>query len=146
MTIPYVRGSDTSRAAAESMVENRLNELQRHVLAFLRSRGARGASDEEMQEALGMAASTQRPRRVELMRKGLVVASGTTSMTRSGRQAEVWLAAEPGSVVDASDDTRAPTKAQIAKAVAAMRAAWRAGVAMDDDVIAVMRWLAKKSA
>lgn len=50
MTIPYVRGSDTSRAAAESMAENRLNELQRHVLAFLRSRGARGASDEEMRD------------------------------------------------------------------------------------------------
>ena len=41
---------------------------------------------------------------------------------------------------------REPAKAQIAKAVAAMRIAYTRGVSMDDDVIAVMRWLAKKSA
>jgi len=49
-----------------------------------------GATDEEIQTWLGMNPSTQRPRRVELVKKGLVVDSGKTRQTRSGRKATVW--------------------------------------------------------
>lgn len=88
---PSVRGSVTSAAAADSLDGTALNALQRRVLEFLRSR-PEGATDEEMQRGLGMNPSTQRPRRIELARRGLVVEAGTRR-TSSGRSASVWRVA-----------------------------------------------------
>jgi hypothetical protein len=51
-----------------------------------------GATDEQMQEALDMNPSTQRPRRIELVSMGLVEDSGETRTTRSGSTATVWKA------------------------------------------------------
>ena len=85
---PSVRGSVTSAAAADSLNGTALNALQRRVLEFLRTR-PEGATDEEMQRGLGMNPSTQRPRRIELARRGLVVEAGTRR-TSSGRSASVW--------------------------------------------------------
>ena len=86
---PSVNGSATSAAAADSLTPATLNAMQRRVYEFLLERGAAGATDEEMQNGLPMPASTQRPRRVELARKGLIVESGTRR-TASGRMAVVW--------------------------------------------------------
>jgi hypothetical protein len=69
--------------------------MQRRVYEFLKWRGATGATDEEMQHEIPMPASTQRPRRVELARKGLIVESGTRRTT-SGRMAAVWKATIEG--------------------------------------------------
>lgn len=88
---PSVRGSVTSAAAADSLDSAALNALQRRVLEFLRAR-PEGATDEEMQRGLGMNPSTQRPRRIELARRGLVVEAGTRR-TASGRNASVWRVA-----------------------------------------------------
>lgn len=88
---PSVRGSVTSAAAADSLDGATLNALQRRVLEFLRAR-PEGATDEEMQRGLGMNPSTQRPRRIELARRGLVVEAGTRR-TASGRNASVWRCA-----------------------------------------------------
>jgi hypothetical protein len=86
---PSVNGSATSAAAADSLAPATLNAMQRRVYEFLLTRGAAGATDEEMQNGLPMPASTQRPRRVELARKGLIVDSGTRRTT-SGRMATIW--------------------------------------------------------
>jgi transcription initiation factor IIE alpha subunit len=76
-------------AAADSLDSESLNSLQRSVLAFLRERGAHGATDEEIAAGLEMNPSTQRPRRIELVRRGLVVEAGTRK-TKSGRFATAW--------------------------------------------------------
>lgn len=55
--------------------------------------GERGVTDEEAQWQLGMSANTQRPRRNELMRAGLIKDSGRTRQTRSGARATVWVKA-----------------------------------------------------
>lgn len=89
---PAVRGSVTSAQAADSLGPATLNAMQRRVYEFLRTCGAFGATDEEMQLALGMNPSTQRPRRIELVRRGLVVEDGTRR-TASGRNASVWRVA-----------------------------------------------------
>jgi len=89
---PSVRGSATSAAAADSIGPKTLNALQAKVLRFLETCGAFGATDEEMQLALGMNPSTQRPRRIELARRGLVVTCGTRR-TASKRNASVWRVA-----------------------------------------------------
>lgn len=64
--------------------------VREQVLEWIRSQGAKGSTDEECQLALNMNPSTQRPRRVELWRSGLIVGNGTRP-TRSGRSAAVWV-------------------------------------------------------
>lgn len=85
---PAVNGSVTSAMAADSLEPKALNAMQRRVLELLRENAA-GMTDEEQQHALAMNPSTQRPRRIELVRRGLVVEAGTRR-TSSGRMAVVW--------------------------------------------------------
>ncbi len=89
-TAPSQRHSPTSVAAAID-IGPALNDLQIRLLAFLRERGDEGATDEEGVEALGWSPSTYRPRRVELVAKGLVRDRGTQRKCRSGRNAAVWV-------------------------------------------------------
>ena len=88
---PSVRDSRTSARAADS-IRGAANALRQRVLDYLRERPMSGGTDEEMQVVLDMNPSTQRPRRGELVALGLVVDSGRTRPTRSGRQATVWVA------------------------------------------------------
>ena len=85
---PAVPGSATSAMAAESLGPATLNAMQRRVLKLLRE-NRQGLTDEEQQAALAMNPSTQRPRRVELVQRGLVVEYGKRK-TRSGHMAVVW--------------------------------------------------------
>ncbi|NDC96009.1 hypothetical protein EB077_11945 [bacterium] len=87
---PAVGGSRTSVEAADSLDGDTLNAMQRRVLALLQATPG-GLTDEEMQTRLGMNPSTQRPRRIELARRGLVVTCGVRK-TSSGRNADVWKA------------------------------------------------------
>ena len=88
---PSVNGSITSARAADSLGPATLNAMQRMVLELLAATPG-GLTDEEMQRRLGMNPSTQRPRRIELARRGLVVECGTRK-TASGRMAVVWRVA-----------------------------------------------------
>jgi hypothetical protein len=91
MRAPAVNGSLTSAQAADSLGPQTLNAMQRRVLAVLEA-NPQGLTDEEMQTRLGMNPSTQRPRRIELARRGLVVTCGIRR-TVSGRNADVWRVA-----------------------------------------------------
>jgi hypothetical protein len=84
---PSQRHSATSMAAARA-IEVRITRLHMAVIRHLRSCG--GATDEEMQADIPMAANTQRPRRRELELWGVIVDSGAVRMTRSRRLAVVW--------------------------------------------------------
>ena len=86
---PAQRHSPTSVAAAASLDACTLNALQRRVLEYLKANGP--STDEEIANGLGMNPSTERPRRIELQRRGLVVEAGARK-TASGRQAVVWQA------------------------------------------------------
>ena len=66
-------------------------ELDARILAQLVGCGASGSTDEEMQFALSVPGNSQRPRRVELVRKGIVRDSGQTRPTRAGGKATVWI-------------------------------------------------------
>ena len=85
---PAVAGSATSAMAADSLGPATLNAMQRRVLELL-LQNPHGLTDEEQQAALAMNPSTQRPRRIELVQRGLVVEDGTRK-ARSGRMAVVW--------------------------------------------------------
>lgn len=95
---PFVAGSDTSEAAARAVTEP--SRLRAQVLDFLKKRGVRGATDEEIQAALAMPANTERPRRRELVLGKSVIDSGQRRRTMAGRSAVVWaVAAQPESGV-----------------------------------------------
>lgn len=89
---PYQRHSQTSRNAASS-AEPTAGTKRAQALAYLRSQGAVGATDEEMQAHIPMNPNTQRPRRVELVMAGLVKDSGRCRRTQGGDLAVVWVAA-----------------------------------------------------
>lgn len=78
----------TSEAAAGA-IAGVADHLKCVVLNFLKL-SFDGATDEEMQIALKMPGNTQRPRRIKLVELGLVVDSGSTRQTQSGRAAVVW--------------------------------------------------------
>lgn len=83
--------SDTSVAAAQS-VRGKTEALRRRVLACLMANGP--LTDEQIQRFSELPASTERPRRVELVRDGRVRDSGERRATASGRSAVVWMASE----------------------------------------------------
>ena len=89
--LPFVTGSDTSKAAAVEHVKHFGRQQKRLFLWSLTQR--QGWADEQAQNALGMNPSSQRPRRVELVQAGLVKDSGQRRATSSGRTAVVWVAA-----------------------------------------------------
>jgi hypothetical protein len=86
---PAQKHSDTS-VEAGARIDSQLNRLQRQVLNYLQKQGETGATDEEMQQGLGMPPNTQRPRRRELQLNEVVHDSGARRLTRSGRRAVVW--------------------------------------------------------
>ena len=90
--VPYARGSDTSKAAAEA-TRPHAAEIRAVVFAYIRDQGERGTTDEEICAALGPdRRDSLRPRRVELRDSGHIRDSGQRRPTRSGRSAAVWVA------------------------------------------------------
>ena len=93
--IPFVKGSETSADAADSIVKPSAM-LRRRVLHHIIECGNRGATDEEIQIALDMAPNTQRPRRVELEKareiyKKFYGGKHVKRITKSGRKAGVYI-------------------------------------------------------
>jgi hypothetical protein len=87
-TPEHQKHSPTSKAAAEA-IKPKIGPMHTMIRNFLRVCGS--ATDEEMQRVLNIPANTQRPRRRELQVTGLIIDSGKTRATRSGRQAVVWV-------------------------------------------------------
>ncbi len=85
-TAPYQAHSGTSHEAAQKIVKS-IGPLHERILAFLEDNPS---TDEQIIDGTGLAASTARPRRIELVAAGRVVDSGQTARTRSGRSATVW--------------------------------------------------------
>ena len=104
-TIAFVRGSETSKQAAESM-KPFAGSLRERVYEALIERGNYGATDEELQTLLQLKnGSTARPRRVELEKIGAVYRTEMKRVTKSGRKAAVYCA-NPG--VDITKKTGRP--------------------------------------
>lgn len=87
---PAQAHSKTSVAAAEQ-IEPFTGTQRGRVLEFIRRCEECGATDEEIQIGLSMNPSTQRPRRVELVRMGFIRDSGKVRPTQAGRDAVVWI-------------------------------------------------------
>lgn len=92
--LKYVRGSETSKEAAIAAEPKALTQRRKvlNILRYHQRNFREGLTDHQMQELLHMNPSTQRPRRVELVKAGLVKDSGRFDITPSGRRAVVWVA------------------------------------------------------
>ena len=85
---PYQAHSQTSREAALSIVSE-LGTLQAEVLAYIRLNGP--VTDAEVISGLGRGANSIRPRRIELLKAGLIRPWGKV-MQPNGRRAQLWKA------------------------------------------------------
>ena len=81
--------SPTSREAARA-IEPVAKDMQAKVPELLRERGARGATDQQIQEKLGLSGHNARARRRKLVLQALVIDSGRRRKTPARRNAFVW--------------------------------------------------------
>jgi hypothetical protein len=88
---PAQAHSQTSQEAAEK-IRHRIGPLHARILDCLDKYPA-GKTDEQLMNALDLGGNTLRPRRRELQLMGLLTDSGRTALTRSGRNAVVWVKA-----------------------------------------------------
>lgn len=86
--LPPYQPTSTSIEAAKSM-KGKTASLRVRVLDALHQTPM---TDEQIAEALDLSPNTARPRRVELLQGGLIVAVGEAK-TKSGRKAVIWGAA-----------------------------------------------------
>ena len=86
--VPYVRGSDTSKAAADHM-RRHVETIRAAVLHFIQE-GA--ATCDEVEEGLTLSHQTASARLRDLVLMGKIKDSGARRPTRSGRAARVYVA------------------------------------------------------
>ncbi len=86
--VPYVRGSDTSRAAADS-IRPHVSHIEGEILAIMRALS--GCTCDEIEQETKLAHQTASARLKGLADKGLIKDSGARRKTRSGRAARVYV-------------------------------------------------------
>jgi hypothetical protein len=110
-SVPYVRGSITSQAAAESMRPYVSAQAQR-VLTRIRECGTYGATDDENELYLSIAHQAVSARRIDLEHDKLVLWNGQVRKTRSGRLAKVYVTPDflPPGYEPPAPETQVPGK------------------------------------
>lgn len=88
---PYVKGSDTSQAAAES-VEDTAVSLCTLILKYIKY-SADGMTCSDVEEQLLLRHQTASARLWDLRRRGHIVDSGKRRPSSSGRASTVWVLA-----------------------------------------------------
>lgn len=101
---PHKRGSETSKAAAGKMTTAATTQAAR-VYAFIVQRGLEGATDQEIQDGLGLTGDSERPRRRGLQKIGLINDSGKTRKSPAGRDSVVWISKEIAAPTDNKETT-----------------------------------------
>ena len=87
ISIPYAKGSATSKAAAER-IKGCAARQRSIVLGFIQAHP--GCTDEQISDGLQMAGNSCRPRRLELFRAGLIKILDEEGRTKAGRHATRW--------------------------------------------------------
>ena len=81
--------------AAKLKVEPRMGSINQKVYDYIKSRKYYGATDQEVEAALGLDGNTVRPSRGSLVKKGLVSDSGKTRQNQKGNDCIVWVVKDP---------------------------------------------------
>lgn len=88
---PYVRGSKTSKAAAD-YVKPKTPSMRERIYAYVLERGSEGATDWEIEKALNLKHQSASARRFELVGCGSLKLTEDTRPTESGCEAGVYVA------------------------------------------------------
>jgi len=89
--LPFAAGSATSLRAAERAEEDGLPKLQRaRLMVAYEIAGLEGITDQEAQHMTGLDGDSQRPRRQELQRMGLIEPAAKKRKTKAGNDAVAW--------------------------------------------------------
>lgn len=115
------------------------------VLSTIRSRGLRGATDDEIEIITGLAHASASARRNDLLYAGWIAPRGDRRPTRTGRSAKVWIIADATTLVGLKVQGRRkdrPSKALIRQAVKQMRE----GNMGSREVERLLQWLEGVSA
>jgi len=81
---------------ARRKIEPEIGTINRKVYEFIKARGLNGATDQEIETTLRLDGNTVRPSRGSLVKKGLVMDSGTTRKNIKGNECIVWRSSEEG--------------------------------------------------
>lgn len=92
-TPPHVRGSETSKEAAES-IKPKAAILRARCLSVVEASGINGATCDEVEAATGLLHQSASARVRELVQMGAIMPNGERRLTRSGRSAQVYVKAE----------------------------------------------------
>jgi Mn-dependent DtxR family transcriptional regulator len=87
--VKFVRGSDTSQAAAQS-IESNAATMRGMIYVAIKRKEKLGATCDEVEELLNMRHQTASARIREMAQQGLLHDSGARRLTRSKRMATVW--------------------------------------------------------
>ena len=98
----YVAHRPTSLEAA-MFAQTFAGKAREQVFLHILKSGEKGATDDEIQQALEMKHQTETPRRIELEELRLIEDSGIVRVTRSGARAIVWVTT--GKIYDADEIT-----------------------------------------
>ena len=90
--VAFVSGSDTSKAAAESMRKS-AGSIRLLILSHLTIMRDVGATCDQIERALGLRHQTASARLRELAMQRRIVDSGERRIASSGRKAAVWRVA-----------------------------------------------------
>lgn len=139
---------DTSLEAAEAVRATVMRKRAR-VKEYIVVRGAMGATDDEVEVALGFPHQSASARRRELVLLGMVKDSGVRRKTRNGRWAKVWVVGGGALGVQLHGARRVegmPEVAVLRRAVISARTLYRigrhsGGVPFMTDFAQVFMWL-----
>jgi len=85
----------TSVAAAMKALP-RTGSMRRKVYEYIVGQGLRGATDQEIEKALGIDGNTVRPTRISLIKDGYIVWAGTFRKNKHNNDCLVYRAIEEG--------------------------------------------------
>lgn len=143
---PFVRGSDTSKAAAAS-IEEHAKTLESMVFDLVRQSGDRGLTDDELEVLTQLSHQTVSARRRTLVLKRMLRDGGQRRRTRSKRMATVWILGQDFRAVEGvlHKAPPRPSEEELAAVVAEIRGLVRDakanGYVPSDGLQKLGRWL-----
>lgn len=93
---PSLRTDIVDAGTGRPLPTERFTRDQLAVLRCLAQVGSYGCIDDDYEQMIGLRADSAGKRRLELVRRGLVIASGAKRETRRGGTAEIWVITDAG--------------------------------------------------
>ncbi len=132
-----------TQAAAFAGIAPHIPAMRQRIYKFVESRGAQGATRDEIETSLGMLHQTVSPRLRELEQDGCVIDSGAVRPTKSNFDAVVWVIKGPYSKGDRAAQHLKPKQADIEEALFEIHAQF-GEVCMPDTVRNLLVWIDKR--